>query len=48
LALEIDGARQNLGVKYGLLMAQLAIALSGDDRDQVLTELLQLVGERRK
>ena len=31
LALEIDGLRYNIGVKYGLLKSQLAIALSGKD-----------------
>ncbi|MEI6083658.1 MAG: sugar phosphate nucleotidyltransferase [Verrucomicrobiota bacterium] len=43
LALEIAGARYNIGVKYGLLNAQLALALSGTDRDEVLTQLLELV-----
>jgi UTP--glucose-1-phosphate uridylyltransferase len=47
LAFEIDGTRYNIGVKYGLLIAQLAIALSGDDRDLVLTEMLQLLAERK-
>ena len=43
LALQIDGSRYNIGVKYGLLMAQLAVALSGKDREQILTEILELV-----
>ena len=42
-ACQIDGSRYNIGVKYGLLMAQLAVALSGKDRDQILTEILELV-----
>lgn len=46
LAFEIAGTRHNIGVKYGLLIAQLAIALSGDDRDLVLTEMLQLLAEK--
>jgi len=46
LAFEIAGTRYNIGVKYGLLIAQLAIALSGEDRDLVLTEMLQLLAER--
>ncbi|HTN73869.1 MAG TPA: sugar phosphate nucleotidyltransferase [Pirellulaceae bacterium] len=46
LAFEIDGARYNIGVKYGLLMAQLALSLSGNDRDVILTDLLQLLIER--
>ena len=43
LALEIAGLRYNIGVKYGLLKSQLAIALSGRDRDNILTQLLELV-----
>ncbi|MEM9658910.1 MAG: hypothetical protein AAF961_11165 [Planctomycetota bacterium] len=48
MALEIDGDRYNIGVKYGLLIAQLALALSSPDRDQILTELVELlaVGSR--
>ncbi len=43
LASEIVGARYNIGVKYGLLMSQLALALCGKDRDEILTEMLGLV-----
>lgn len=43
LALEIAGSRYNIGVKYGLLRSQLALALSGKDRDMILSELLELV-----
>jgi UTP--glucose-1-phosphate uridylyltransferase len=43
LASVLDGERYNIGEKYGLLYAQLAIALSGGDRDDVLTELVELV-----
>jgi UTP--glucose-1-phosphate uridylyltransferase len=45
LASELDGVRYNIGEKYGLLIAQMAIALSGGDRDRVLTELLELVAK---
>lgn len=45
LASELDGVRYNIGEKYGLLIAQLAIALAGGDRDRVLTELLELVAK---
>ena len=45
LATEVDGTRYNIGVKYGLLKAQLALALSGRDRDEILSELLGLVAE---
>lgn len=43
LALEIDGSRYNISYKYGLLLAQLAFSLSGDDRDLILTELVNLL-----
>lgn len=45
LATEVKGSRYNIGVKYGLLKAQLALALSGRDRDEILSELLVLVAE---
>jgi UTP--glucose-1-phosphate uridylyltransferase len=46
LALKIDGARYNISFKYGLLMAQLALSLSGTDRDYILTELVGLLAAR--
>jgi UTP--glucose-1-phosphate uridylyltransferase len=46
LAMEIAGQRHNIGVKYGLLMAQLALALDGNDREQIMTELLELLANR--
>lgn len=46
LALEMDGRRFDLGVKYGLLMAQLAFCLQGGDRDEVLTQLVELLADR--
>jgi UTP--glucose-1-phosphate uridylyltransferase len=42
-ALEVDAARFNLGEKYGLLVAQLALALSGSDRDEVLLQLTEVL-----
>jgi UTP--glucose-1-phosphate uridylyltransferase len=54
LALEVLGRRFNIGIRYGLLIAQLALALDGADRDTVLTQLVELLalrasgeGERR-
>ena len=41
LALEKTDWRFDMGTRYGLLKAQLAMALSGNDRDQVLSELLE-------
>jgi UTP--glucose-1-phosphate uridylyltransferase len=46
LALEQTGARYDVGVKYGLLTAQLALALSGRDREEVLARLLELLAQR--
>jgi UTP--glucose-1-phosphate uridylyltransferase len=45
LALEDTGRRYDLGAPYGLLTAQLALALNGRDRDEVLTHLLELLAE---
>jgi UTP--glucose-1-phosphate uridylyltransferase len=47
LALEVRGRRYNIGVKYGLLTAQLALALDGADRDNVLSQLLELLAQSR-
>jgi UTP--glucose-1-phosphate uridylyltransferase len=46
LASEQHYSRYDVGVKYGLLNAQLALALSGSEREQVLTMLLELLAER--
>ena len=43
LAAELDGRRYDFGVKYGLLTAQLALALSGRERDEVLRGLVELL-----
>jgi UTP--glucose-1-phosphate uridylyltransferase len=48
LALEVQGARHNIGVKYGLWAAQLALALEGADRDRVLTALTELLASRAR
>jgi len=46
LALERRWSRYDVGVKYGLLAAQLALALAGSDRDVVLSQLLELLAQR--
>ncbi|TWU58009.1 sugar phosphate nucleotidyltransferase [Rubripirellula reticaptiva] len=46
LAYEIHGSRYNLGIKYGLLKAQLAIGLSGIDKEQILAEMVDLLSHR--
>ena len=46
MAYEVQGTRYNLGVQYGLLIAQLAIGLSGKHRDLILTEMVDLLANR--
>lgn len=46
LALSIAGRRYDIGAPYGLLLAQLALSLSGRDRDRVLTQLIELLAVR--
>jgi UTP--glucose-1-phosphate uridylyltransferase len=46
LACEIAGRRFNMGVKFGLLNAQLALALDGGDREEVLAQLVDLLAQR--
>jgi UTP--glucose-1-phosphate uridylyltransferase len=41
LAVEVNDQRFDIGTRYGLFKAQLALALHGNDRDQVLSELLE-------
>ena len=46
LAMIQKGRRFDVGVKYGLFNAQLALALSGRDRDELLTELINVLASR--
>lgn len=46
LALEKQDWRYDVGVRYGLLTAQLALALAGRDRDEVLNTLLRFLAAR--
>ena len=46
LAMLQPGQRFDVGVKYGLFTAQLALALNGQDRDEVLTQLLGVLATR--
>ena len=43
LALSIAGRRYDIGSRYGLLHAQLALSLAGRDRDAVLTQIIELL-----
>jgi UTP--glucose-1-phosphate uridylyltransferase len=42
LALESEGRRYDVGARYGILTAQVALALAGQDRELVLSQLLEL------
>jgi UTP--glucose-1-phosphate uridylyltransferase len=43
LALETKGARHNVGVKFGVVDAQIALALAGVDRERMLAGLLESI-----
>jgi UTP--glucose-1-phosphate uridylyltransferase len=45
LACELRGRRHDIGAKYGLLVAQLALSLSGKDRDEVLAQMVELLAQ---
>ena len=47
LAHELEGSRHDIGQRYGLLNAQLALALIGKDRDEVLTQLIELLAQSK-
>jgi UTP--glucose-1-phosphate uridylyltransferase len=46
LALEEPDRRYDIGARYGLLTAQLALALAGRDRGEVLAQILELLAIR--
>ena len=46
LAFSVAGRRYDIGAPYGLLFAQLALSLSGRERDHVLTQLVELLALR--
>jgi len=45
LAFRVHGQRYNIGETYGLLIAQMALALSGPDRDRILVEMIDLLAK---
>jgi UTP--glucose-1-phosphate uridylyltransferase len=47
LALELQGRRYDIGVQYGLLFAQLALSLDGKDRDEILSQLVELLAVKK-
>jgi UTP--glucose-1-phosphate uridylyltransferase len=46
LAFSVAGQRYDIGSSYGLLFAQLALALAGSERDVVLTQIVELLAQR--
>lgn len=46
LAFEAQGRRYDIGSRYGLLNAQLALALAGRDREQILHLVIELLATR--
>ena len=48
LSLEVQGVRYNIGLRYGLLYAQLALALDGNDREEILTQMVDLLTARER
>lgn len=43
LAIQTNGRRYDIGIKYGALEAQIALAMSGVDHDEVLGRLMELL-----
>jgi UTP--glucose-1-phosphate uridylyltransferase len=43
---ELQGRRYDMGLKYGLLSAQFALALDGQDRDEILSGLVEMLARR--
>jgi UTP--glucose-1-phosphate uridylyltransferase len=48
LAVELRGRRYDIGAKYGLLITQMALALQGRDRDEVLATVIELLASQNK
>jgi UTP--glucose-1-phosphate uridylyltransferase len=48
LAHELKGRRHDIGLHYGLLTAQLALGLAGKDRDEVLTQIIELLAQSQQ
>jgi UTP--glucose-1-phosphate uridylyltransferase len=48
LAVQVEGLRYDMGGKYGLLFAQLAMALDGNDRSEILEQMVELLVNRER
>jgi len=47
LAAELDGRRYDVGVKYGMFTAQLALALSGREKEEIQSLLIEVLASRK-
>ena len=46
LAYEVEGRRYNLGEKFGILNTQLALGLAGNDREEILAQMVEVLATR--
>ena len=46
LAYEVEGRRYNLGQKFGILNTQLALGLAGRDREEILSQIIEVLATR--
>ena len=46
LAYEVEGRRYNLGQKFGILNTQLALGLAGRDREEILSQIVEVLATR--
>lgn len=46
LAYEVEGRRYNLGQRFGLLNTQLALGLAGKDREEILSQIVEVLATR--
>jgi UTP--glucose-1-phosphate uridylyltransferase len=47
LALQASGRRYDIGARYGLLTAQLALGLAGEERDEVMAAVIEVLAQRK-
>ena len=47
LALEVKGRRYDTGKKYGLLKAQIALGLAGNEREKIMGDIIELLAESK-
>ncbi len=48
LAAELRGTRHDIGARYGLLTAQIALGMAGHDRDAMLVEMVELLAASKR